>query len=378
MAELIKPGTCIQLVNLTGESAKFNIQFGLIKKYLPEQRKYRVMLGHEKSDIAVSRTKFTIVQECQNETKENRTGFLLWPAIPQEKKPSLQWFDGVLSHGGKTKNILDLSKLYNDWEKEMEVFAKQKKPWMPPNQAEHGQLIALCHLHLGWPLDKIRMRRSWSHESPTLEHREFFTVLYNHENQTRKNIWYEKCFQPFLTNDMVVKGPIVVFRWFNKNKPDFQVSLNFHRSNLLGIRDFVEKPAGQKPKKAEFIKTEMEKYEKGSNLKSTSKDFGPGKCCIVENCECTKMTASGNKRKFLQESTALDRITAQFERFEGLKGVGTRKVFGDINSTGIQGIQEVCTDRFTGEIISPEEQKERERQMFKDVQKNVQDQCKVQ
>lgn len=341
MADPINPGTCIQLVNLPGEHAQFNLQFGLIKKYLPEQRKYRVMLGHEKSDIAVGRTKFTLVEQCQNETKSNRTGFLLWPSIPQEKRPSVQWFDGVFENAGKTMNILDkMPKMYTDWEKEMEVNAKQKKPWMPPNHAEHAQLAALCHLRLGWPLNKIKCRRSWSHESPSLEHREFFTVLFNFDNETRTNVWYEKCFQPFLTNDMVVKGPMVVFRWFNKNKPDFQVSLNFHRSNLLGIVDFVEKPVGQKPKKAEFIKTEMENYEKMSNLKTPSKDFGPGKCCIVENCQCTKMTASDDKRKFLQKSTAVDRVTAQFERFEGLKGTGTRTVLGDLNSRGLQGIHQ--------------------------------------
>lgn len=338
MTEIIKPGTCIQLNEKSG--SKFDLQFGLIKKYLPEQKKYRVMLGHEKSDIAISSTKFKIVQQCQNETRENRTGYLLWPTIPKNDQPSVQWFEAG-----------DLSRFYKDWENEIKVLQKQGKPWMPPNHGSSPRFVNFCTKHLGWKAENIQCRRSWCFKSPTNDHREMFVVLFDSKNQTKSNVWYEKCFQPFLTNDMVVKGPMVVFRWFNKNKPSFEVSLNFHKSNMLGIVDYVANPPvkekyGPDLSGLMFMSKELERYSKSSNHKS------PDMCCVVKDCKCSIIIASGDK-KFLQEEALVDRITAQFDRFEGLRAKGGRHTVGVPGQDGLQGIQQVFKDPRTGQTIDP-------------------------
>jgi len=165
-----------------------------------------------------------------------------------------------------------------------------------------------------------------------------FFVMRDKSSQSKTNIWHEKCFQPFLTHTSVVKGPIIVYKWHNKNAANFHVSLNYHKSNLLGIKNYVENPI----KKGQFIKRELKNCIDNTNIEK------PALCCVIDNCQCTRIIASENVNKFLQESTVKERLEQQYDRFGGLRSLD-REVYGD-GEIGLQGIQRVAQNRRTGHL----------------------------
>ena len=113
MSEL-KPGTCVEIRNLTSEKGKvLNGKLGVVKKYHDESKKtYRILLGYGETEVAIKREKLIVIENCPNETKENRTPFIIWPEIPEFDKPIVQWFNQNPIKENTHKEFFD------KWEKE--------------------------------------------------------------------------------------------------------------------------------------------------------------------------------------------------------------------------------------------------------------------
>jgi len=318
---ILKPGTCVQLVGLTGTGKQFNNQFALVKKYLDKTSKYRVLLGKGDTDIAVTRNSLKVLQQCQNEVKENRTGYIIWPKIAKNDKPCIQWIedDG------------DLTEFYEDWEKNATASVRARAHLSPPMHSLVGSVVRFGIDRLGWNYNSINNRRSWCMRSPEVGSREMFYVMWDDKNKSKSNVWFENCFQPFLTHQVPVKGPIIVYKWFNKNEPNFRVSLNFHKTNMIGVGKYIKNPV--KTSRNEFVKFETAQYAEISNIDR------PSNCCFIDDCDCTKSIASADNKKFLQKSALSARIIAQHVQFEAVRNK-TNTVFNGPKFVGLHGVQE--------------------------------------
>merc|ERR1712050_814638 len=113
---------------------------------------------------------------------------------------------------------------------------------MPPNHGEIASVIKTVEKRLGWNQNFFEGRRSWSFHCRSVEDQEMFFVLRNTKNQANRNIWHEKCFEPFLSRSTTAKAPIVVYKYYNNNASNFHGSLTFHKLNLMAVKDYVEKP----------------------------------------------------------------------------------------------------------------------------------------
>ena len=243
---------------------------------------------------------------------------------------------------------------------------------MPPPSADNTipvELIASLVCRLGWnnPMT-METRRYWGHFANTMDGQEMLIMIYDNSSTAKINTWHDNCIQPFLSTKFKVRGPMVVFKWFNRNAKNFHVSLNYHITNLQAIKSYVENPV----KNDVFLEKAVKDCLKNSNIEKPSKD------CVVKNCSCTKAVASNFKNKFLQESTVKSRCHEQLNRL-GTIISAMRNTGAYAKSMGLNGVQEVNQNKKTGEFMNPKEAKKEFKKAGKEFEKEfeneLQNQC---